>query len=564
MNANLLAVALYFLRLGLTGFGGPVALAHYMRRDLVDRYGWIRPEEYDEGLAIATACPGPLAYQLGVYCGYILHGTAGALAVAVAFAAAPFLIVIVIAMLYVEYGSTWILRGLFYGVEPVVVALIVRSCWDLGRKTLRGEWLAYALAAVACAVTIVVQQELVALFLIAGALGIVIFYRPHGDAPRPPQARPAKRDVTLTAVAPLTVTGYQSVAPLKLFWFFFKTGFLIFGSGLVVVPFLKAYVVDQYHWITNRAFLDAVAVGIVSPGPVVITATFVGYLTHQLSGAAAATAGIFAPSIVFVLLGTPILRRYRQNGRVQGFIRGITVAVVGVLIGTSYLIGRSIVHDAFTLILLIGALVMLLSKLKVPEIALIAAGAALGLLSAVWPLPAHADTTKTNVVIFSPWSHGQLRQGFTAAGKAKGSCFSNALTTNRLDAWRCFIGNDIYDPCFSGVADATVVACADDPFTRRVILLTLQKPLTVGENETTEMLQPKGEPWGLRLTNGESCTFATGATDVAQGMRMNYECKGNNFIVGFPNRSKPLWTAHAIVWPDKKHLKQVEIASAVF
>lgn len=563
MSANLAAVALYFLRLGLTGFGGPVALAHYMRRDLVDRYGWIRPEEYDEGLAIATACPGPLAYQLGVYCGYILHGTAGALVVAVAFAAAPFLIVTTIAMLYVQYGSTRILQGLFYGVEPVVVALIVRSCWDLGRKTLRGEWLAYTVAAIACAITVVVQQELVAIFLIAGALGIVIFYRPSPDASQPPKSRVTKGNIRLMAFVPLTATGYQSVAPLKLFWFFFKTGFLIFGSGLVVVPFLKAYVVDQYHWITNRAFLDAVAVGIVSPGPVVITATFVGYLTHHISGALAATAGIFAPSIVFVLLGTPILRRYRKNGRVQGFIRGITVAVVGVLIGTSYLIGRSVIHDAFTLILLIGALVMLLSKFKIPEVVLIAAGAALGLLSVLFAVPAHADTVKTNVITFAPWAHGQLRQGYTVASKAKGSCFANGLTTNRPDAWRCFIGNDIYDPCFSGTAHATVVACAEDPFVRRVILLTLQKP--VGSvNETLPMLQPQDQPWGLRLTNGETCSFATGATDVAQGMRMNYECKGNDFIVGLPNRSKPLWTAHMIVWPNKKNLKQVNVETAVF
>ncbi|MBV9333996.1 MAG: chromate efflux transporter [Candidatus Eremiobacteraeota bacterium] len=564
MSASLPAVALYFLRLGLTGFGGPVALAHYMRRDLVDRYGWILPEEYDEGLAIATACPGPLAYQLGVYCGYILHGTAGALTVAVAFAAAPFLLVTAFAMLYVQYGSTRILQGLFYGVEPVVVALIVRSCWDLGRKTLRSEWLAYAVAATACVITVVLQQELVAIFLIAGALGIVIFYRPNSDAGRPPQPRTAGRDVALKGFAPLTVTGFQTVAPIKLFLFFFKTGFLIFGSGLVVVPFLKAYVVDQYHWITNRAFLDAVAVGIVSPGPVVITATFVGYLTHHISGAAAATAGIFAPSIIFVLLGTPLLRRYRRNGRVQGFIRGITVAVVGVLVGTSYLVGRSIVHDAFTLVLLIGALAVLLSKLKVPEVALVAAGAAFGLLSAFWGLPARAETASTNVLIVQPWSHGQLRSGFTITRKAKGSCFSNALTTNRLDAWRCFIGNDIYDPCFSGSAHAAVVACADDPFSRRVILLSLQKPLNSGESSTTEMLQPKGEPWGLRLANGETCTFVTGATDVVQGMRMNYECKANDFIVGFPNRSKSLWTAHAVVWPDKKRLKQVEIAAAVF
>lgn len=378
---SLIALILYFLRLGLTGFGGPVALANYMRRDLVDRLHWIRADEYDEGLAIATACPGPLAYQLGVYCGYILHGMIGALSVAIAFAAPPFLIVVVVAMLYVKYGSTWVLRGLFYGVGPVVIALIVRSCYDLGRKTLRGEWLAYAFAALACVITVIIQQELTAIFLIAGALGVFLFYRP---APKPPPAiiDPApKPQVKITSVAPVVLGGYQTVAPMKLFLFFLKTGFLVFGSGLVVVPFLKAYVVDQYHWLSNQAFLDAVAVGIVSPGPVVITATFVGYLNHQLAGAIAATVGIFTPSIVFVLLGTPILRRYRQNGRVQGFIRGITVAVVGVLVGTSYLVARSSIHDAFGLGMFVVALIILWSKWKIPDPALVGAGAICGLVT---------------------------------------------------------------------------------------------------------------------------------------------------------------------------------------
>jgi chromate transporter len=375
----LTALVLYFLRLGLTGFGGPVALANYMRRDLVERYRWIRADEYDEGLAIATACPGPLAYQLGVYCGYILHGTVGAFSVALAFAAAPFIIVVGVAALYVKFGSTWVLRGLFYGVGPVVIALIVRSCWDLGHKTLRNEWLAYLFAAIACAITIAVQRELTAIFLVGGALGIFLFYRPTPQAPTAPPLR--KPEVKLSSLAPVVLGGYQTVAPMKLFWFFLKTGFLVFGSGLVVVPFLKAYVVDQYHWLSNQAFLDAVAVGIVSPGPVVITATFVGYLNHQLTGAIAATAGIFAPSIIFVLLGTPILRRYRLNGRVQGFIRGITVAVVGVLVGTSYLVARSSIHDALGLVILLAALAILWSKWKIPDPALVGAGAACGLIS---------------------------------------------------------------------------------------------------------------------------------------------------------------------------------------
>jgi chromate transporter len=383
---SLSALVRYFLRLGLTGFGGPVALANYMRRDLVERHQWIRADEYDEGLAIATACPGPLAYQLGVYCGYITHGTVGALSVALAFAAAPFVIVVTLAALYVRFGSTWELRALFHGIGPVVIAIIAKSCWDLGAKTLRRERIAWLLAAIACAITVVLQQELTIVFLASGALGTILFYRRvpvRSAAAAVPASGTAEAKTPISPLVSIVATLYQTVPLSKLFLFFFKTGFLVFGSGLVVVPFLKAYVVDQYHWISNQAFLDAVAVGIVSPGPVVITATFVGYLNHALSGAAAATAGMFAPSVIFVLLGTPILRRYRTNARVQGFVRGVTVAVVGVLIGTSYLVGRSSIHDAFSIALLVAAFAILWSRWKVPEPALVAGGAFSGLAAAL-------------------------------------------------------------------------------------------------------------------------------------------------------------------------------------
>ena len=353
-----------------------------MRRDLVDTYGWLTAAEYDEGLAIATACPGPLAYQLGVYCGYVLHGAAGALSVAVAFAAAPFALVVGIAALYARYGSTWELRALFHGIAPVVIALIIRSCWDLGKKTLRADPVAFVVAGVACALTVAIQKELTAVFLAAGAIGIVLF------APKEPQAGAPRTDARETARKTLSpavfiAQAFQTVPLPNIFWFFFKTGFLVFGSGLVVVPFLKAYVVDQYHWLSNQAFLDAVAVGMITPGPVVITATFVGYLNHQFAGAIAATAGMFAPSILFVLVGTPVLRKYRHNVRVRGFVRGVTVAVVGVLVGTSFLVARSSIGDWFGFAVLVAALAVLWSKWRVPEQALIAAGAALGLLAAL-------------------------------------------------------------------------------------------------------------------------------------------------------------------------------------
>jgi chromate transporter len=336
-----------------------------MRVDLVERANWFTAAEYDEGLAIATACPGPLAYQLGVYCGYLAHGFTGAIVVALTFALPPFLIVTAGAYAYARFGSTLELRGLFWGVAPIVVALIIKSCWSLGRTTLRRETLAWVFAAVACAITIVVQKELVAVFLVAGAIGIVAF------GPR------STSTVRLQTIAPWGVAG---VPLLNIFAFFFKTGFLVFGSGLVIVPFLKAYVVDQYHWLNNQSFVDAVAIGIVSPGPVVITATFVGYLLHGITGALCATAGIFLPSLVFVLAGTPLLRRYRRNRSLQGFIRGVTSAVVGVLIGTSWLIARSSLHGWAAFALLFAAIALLFSKWKIPDQTLVAAGAVIGVI----------------------------------------------------------------------------------------------------------------------------------------------------------------------------------------
>src|SRR5436190_14903188 len=373
-------LVVYFLRLGATGFGGPVALANYMRRDLVEARGWISEQEYDSGLAIAAACPGPLAYQLGVYCGYVRFGVTGGLLVAVAFGLAPFVIVVAAAAAYTAFADNWQLRALFYGVGPVVVALILKACWNLGLKTLRRDRVAWAFALIAGAVTVVVQKELAALFIIAGVLGAFVF---AGDAHAPslrgsaPAAPPAKTGTTALAVA--APIGATSVGAWKLLLFFFKTGCLVFGSGLVIVPFLKTYVVDQYHWLGNRQFLDAVAIGMISPGPVVITATFVGYVVGGLAGAVAATVGIFSPAVLFTVLATPLLLRYGQNRRLQGFIRGVTVTVVGVLVGTTYLVARTAIGDVLTVAIALLSLAVLVWWKKCPEPLLVAVGAVIGL-----------------------------------------------------------------------------------------------------------------------------------------------------------------------------------------
>jgi len=350
---TLSALALYFLRLGALGFGGPVALANAMRRDLVDERAWLTADEFDQGLALSAACPGPLAYQLAVYCGYIRFGVIGGLTVALTFGLPPFVIVVAAAALYRTFENARALRALFYGIAPAIVAIIAKSCWNLGRKTLKDDLRAWAFAAIACAIVVAVERELAWLFIGAGLIGLLVFARP--------------RRATAVSISP------------QLFLFFFKTGLLVFGSGLVIVPFLKTQVVDQYHWLTMHQFLDSVAIGMISPGPVVITATFVGYLLAGFTGAIAATVGIFSPPVLFVLIATPLLRRYRDSRYVGAFIRGVSSAVVGVLVATTWLIARSAVVDPWTLGIAVAGLAVV-AFTRIPEPAVIATAGLIGLL----------------------------------------------------------------------------------------------------------------------------------------------------------------------------------------
>jgi chromate transporter len=378
---SLASLLLYFLRLGATGFGGPVALANYMRSDLVEREHWLSEEEYDRGLAVATACPGPLAYQLGVYCGYVTHGVTGGILVGIAFALAPFVLVTLVAYGYVRFaGSDWV-RALFYGIGPVVVALILKACWNLGGKTLRRDVPAWMVALVAAAATIIAQRELVLAFVLAGLLGIFVFAPRGRPAAEPIPAPMTKlRSWAAPVVVAFAATGLSGPV-WGLFAFFFRTGLLVFGSGLVVITFIKAYVVDQYHWLDERTFLDAVAIGMVSPGPVVITATFVGYMVAGFAGALAATVGIFLPSIIFTVAGTPLLIRYGKNPRVAGFVRGVTIAVVGVLAGTTYLVAKPVIGDVLTALIAIAVLALPRFFKKIPDQVYVAAGAAVGLIA---------------------------------------------------------------------------------------------------------------------------------------------------------------------------------------
>src|SRR5262249_15106689 len=261
---------------GLLGFGGPVALVGQMERELVAERGGLTKDEMRESIAICQSLPGPLAIQVGIYISYLRAGFGGAWAGGWAFIFPHFLIVAALGALYVYFGDLKPVTGIFYGVSPAVIALILHSCYRLAKLGME-DWVQWAIAAVCFVVTIVLQAEVALLFIGAGAIGILYYgslFR------RPPVMLSVAATPALAQLAPVA----SGSTLTKLGLFFLKAGSLTFGSGLVIVPFLEQGLVQQYGWLDERQFLIAVAVGMISPGPVVITATFVGYLVAGFWG----------------------------------------------------------------------------------------------------------------------------------------------------------------------------------------------------------------------------------------------------------------------------------------
>ncbi|HEY6255505.1 MAG TPA: chromate efflux transporter [Xanthobacteraceae bacterium] len=363
----------YFLRLGLLGFGGPVALVGQMERELVGERQWLTKEQMREAIAICQSLPGPLAIQVGIYVSYLRGGFWGAWAGGWAFILPNFVIVAALGALYVSLGDLQPVTAIFYGVSPAVIALILHSCYRLAKLGME-DWLQWAIAAVCLAVTVILQAEVALLFIGAGIVGIAYY---GSLLRRPPPV------VMQIAVVPAAVT----LAPVasgstlgKLLVFFLKAGSLTFGSGLVIVPFLEQGLVQQYGWLDERQFLIAVAIGMISPGPVVITATFVGYLVAGFWGSAVSTAGIFLPSFILVLVAAPLLARHRANPNVQGFVKGAYAAAIGTILGACILLGRIAIGDWLTALIGIASLAVLFCW-KVNNPLLIAATAIIGLIA---------------------------------------------------------------------------------------------------------------------------------------------------------------------------------------
>src|SRR5213594_3376532 len=354
----------YFLYLGSLGFGGPVALVGYMQRDLVERRQWFTKEEYMKSLALSQLAPGPLAAQLAICLGYVHSRVAGATLVSLAFILPSFIMTVAISWLYVRFGGLSWMQAAFYGVGATVIGIITIAAYKLAKLTMakdRLQWVIFALMAMVTAWT---ETEILWLFLLCGLAAMVV--------QAPPAWLKRSAPACFVVVATPEVLG-------QILWFFAKAGAFVFGSGLAIVPFLYGGVVQEYGWLNDKQFLDAVAVAMLTPGPIVITVAFIGYLVAAFPGALAAAIGVFLPVYLFVVIPFPWFDRIIANAKVKGFVVGVTAAASGTIAGACFVLARRAIVDVPTLVIGLAAL-LLAWRFKIPEPVLIAAGAAAGLL----------------------------------------------------------------------------------------------------------------------------------------------------------------------------------------
>jgi chromate transporter len=370
---------LYFLHLGTFGFGGPIALAGHMQKDLVEERRWISKQDYLEGLALAQLAPGPLAAQLAMYLGWIRARVLGATLVSAAFILPSFAMTVALAAAYLAYGGLPWIQGAFYGIGAAVIAIIVRSAWKLMKLSLKKDLLLWAIFLVTGVVTAWTESEIVWLFLGAGVLAIFVRARPR--------LRPGPAAAAIVPVWMFAGLGGPAPETLwRILGFFTAAGAFVFGSGLAIVPFLHGGVVNDYHWLNERQFLDAVAVAMITPGPVVITVAFIGYLVAGPAGAFMAGLGVFLPTYLFVVIPAPYYRRIAHNLQIAAFVAGVTAAATGAIAGAAYVLGRRAVVDLPTLAIGLVTLAVLTWARKVPEpLVIVAAGVAGVVLRGVLP-----------------------------------------------------------------------------------------------------------------------------------------------------------------------------------
>lgn len=370
---------LYFLKLGTIGFGGPVALVGYMHKDLVEHKKWISEEEYKEGLALAQLAPGPLAAQLAIYLGFVHYSFLGATLIGFAFVLPSFIMVVLLGIVYKLYGGLSWIQAVFYGVGASVIGIIVISSYKLTLKSIgklnltsfKTNWLLWLFFIVAVVITLVTHQEQVLLFVLAGI--IYMFVK------APPKWFNGKTANSIVLLQ-MGFWSYDNSTLMKIALFFAEAGAFVFGSGLAIVPFLHSGVVVENQWLTEHQFVDAVAVAMITPGPVVITVGFIGYLVAGFPGALVAALATFLPCYLFTIALAPSFKKIAQNQSIKAFVDGITAAVVGALVGAVGVIASRSILDIPTTLIAIATIFALLYIKKIQEPYIIAVAAVVGII----------------------------------------------------------------------------------------------------------------------------------------------------------------------------------------
>ncbi|HSI48504.1 MAG TPA: chromate transporter [Ideonella sp.] len=372
----------YMLGLGTWGFGGPVALVGYMYRDLVEKRHWFTEADYKEGMAIAQLMPGPLAAQLAIYLGYAHYRLTGATLVGLAFVLPSFVMVVALGAAYVSFGGIGWMQAVFYGVGAAVIGIIAMSAYKLTTKNIGKDKLLWAIFAVSLAVTVITQSEVIWLFLGAGVL--VWFWR----VPPAWLKRGSVNGVAAPLMAMFALDTVDTAKLSKIGAYFAYAGSFVFGSGLAIVPFLYSGVVKEYGWLTDRQFVDAVAVAMITPGPVVITTGFIGYLVAGFWGAVVAAVATFLPCYLLTVLPAPYFKKYGKRPAIVAFVDGVTAAAIGAIAGAVIVIGQRSISDWVTAVLAVITALVLWRFKKVTEPVIVVAAALIGLV--VHPLMTHA------------------------------------------------------------------------------------------------------------------------------------------------------------------------------
>ena len=369
----------YFLKLGSTGFGGPVALVGYMHKDLVENRKWISDEEYKQGLALAQLAPGPLAAQLGIYLGFVHYRILGATLAGLAFVIPSFIMVVLLGMAYKLYGGLAWMQAVFYGVGAAVIGIIANSSYKLTTKSIgkfnlssfKQNWLLWLFFVAAAAITFFTQQEQVLLFVAAGLIYMFV---------KAPPKWLNKSTANSFVILQIGFWNYENSTLIKIALFFTKAGAFVFGSGLAIVPFLHAGVVTENHWLTEQQFVDAIAVAMITPGPVVITVGFIGYLIAGFPGASVAALATFLPCYLFTVIPAPYFKKIAKNNSIKAFVDGITATVIGALVGAVVIIGIRSITDIPTALIALASIFALIYVKKIQEPYIILVAAVIGII----------------------------------------------------------------------------------------------------------------------------------------------------------------------------------------